>query len=41
MRLEVTKTNLDVIRLYQKLGFNDLGSSLLSFWINPEAKSTD
>ena len=29
IRLEVTKTNLDVIRLYQKLGFNDLGRSLL------------
>jgi ribosomal protein S18 acetylase RimI-like enzyme len=40
MRLEVTKTNLDVINLYQKMGFNDLGRSLLTYWINPEAQST-
>ena len=40
MRLEVTKTNTAVINLYQKLGFNDLGRSLLTYWINPEARST-
>jgi len=40
MRLEVTKTNTAVINLYQKLGFNDLGRSLLTYWINPDAQST-
>ena len=34
MRLEVTKTNLDVIRLYEKLGFSDLGRSLLTYQLD-------
>ena len=39
MRLEVTKTNQAVINLYQKLGFQDLGRSLLTYWVNPNAAS--
>jgi len=34
MRLEVTKSNQDVIRLYEKLGFNDLGRSLLTYHLD-------
>ena len=33
IRLEVTKTNLSVLNLYQKLGFKDLGRSLLSYTV--------
>ena len=39
MRLEVTKTNPNAMKLYKKIGFNDLGRSLLTYWINPAANS--
>lgn len=38
IRLEVTKGNGDVARLYQRVGFTDLGRSLLAYWTDPEAR---
>ena len=40
LRLEVTKENPDALKLYLKLGFQDLGRHLLTRWI-PETHDAD
>jgi ribosomal protein S18 acetylase RimI-like enzyme len=39
LRLEVTATNADAGRLYRRLGFEDLGRSLLVRWLDEDARS--
>lgn len=39
VRLEVTKSNSEAHRLYERIGFRDLGRSLLVSWADPSASS--